>query len=217
LPDGLVLAAIPQREDPRDAIVGKRLAELAAGARIGTSSLRRSAQLRALRPDLVTESIRGNLDTRLRKLDEKQYDAIVLAAAGLKRLGWGGRITEVLEPDVMCSAVGQGALAIETRAGSEMARIAAALDHAATRAAVTAERAVLHALGGGCQAPIGAHALVRDGELKLRAIVAAPDGSALVRAESAGAASEAARLGSETAAELLERGARRIIDTVYQQ
>src|SRR3954462_10473415 len=115
LPVGLVLAAVPPREDPRDAIVGKTLAELPHGARVGTSSLRRSAQLRRLRPDLLVESVRGNLDTRLRKLDEGQYDAILLAAAGLKRLGWGDRIAELLPPEVMCSAVGQGSLAIETR------------------------------------------------------------------------------------------------------
>src|SRR5438309_1006023 len=117
LPDGLVLGAVPQREDARDAIIGKTLAELPLGAKVGTSSLRRSAQLRALRPDLIVESIRGNLDTRLRKLDEGQYDAILLAAAGLKRLGWADRIAEILSPDLMCPAVGQGALAIESRAG----------------------------------------------------------------------------------------------------
>src|SRR5258708_6551311 len=114
LPPGLVLAAVPEREDPRDAVVGKRLADLPQGARVGTSSLRGAAQLRALRPDLQVESVRGNLDTRLRKLDEGQYDAILLAAAGLKRLGWEARIAEILPADVMCSAVGQGALAIET-------------------------------------------------------------------------------------------------------
>src|ERR1700689_1019026 len=115
LPAGLVLAATPEREDPRDALVGRKLADLAHGAKLGTSSLRRAAQLRKLRPDLHIEPVRGNLDTRLRKLDEGQYDAILLAAAGLKRLGWGDRIAEVLEAEVMCSAVGQGARAIETR------------------------------------------------------------------------------------------------------
>src|SRR4051812_48787319 len=154
LPEGLVLAGVPEREDPRDAVIGKTLAELPLGARVGTSSLRRSAQLRRLRPDLIVESIRGNLDTRLRKLDEGQYDAILLAAAGLKRLGWGDRIAEILPVDVMCSAVGQGALAIETRehgAGWDACR---ALNDAATHAAVLAERGVLGALGGGCQVPI---------------------------------------------------------------
>src|ERR1039458_4931437 len=153
LPEGLVLAAVPPREDPRDAIVGRRLGELPHGAKVGTSSLRRAAQLRQLRPDLLIESIRGNLDTRLRKLDEGQYDAILLAAAGLKRLGWADRIAEILEPSQMCPAAGQGALAIETRAG---ATDVAVLDHAATHTAVLAERALLAALGGGCQAPRGA-------------------------------------------------------------
>ncbi len=128
---------------------------------MGTSSLRRTAQLRARRPDLEIESIRGNVDTRLRKLDAGQYDAIVLAAAGLRRLGWENRITELLDPAVMCPAVGQGALAVETRAdGGEALKIASRLEHRASRIAVTAERAVLAALGGGCQVPMGAYATV---------------------------------------------------------
>ena len=131
LPEGLVLAATPEREDPSDAIVGKRLADLPLGAKVGTSSLRRAAQLRRLRPDLAVESVRGNLDTRLRKLDEGQYEAIVLAAAGLKRLGWGARIAEILPADVMCPAVGQGALAIETRAAGPGFDACAALNHPA--------------------------------------------------------------------------------------
>src|SRR6267378_3626617 len=140
---------------PRDAMVGSTLAGLRRGAKVGTSSLRRTSQLRRLRPDLEIESVRGNVDTRLRKLDEGQYTAIVLAAAGLTRLGWANRIAESLPPEVMCPAVGQGALAIETRVGDNVCQ---ALDHAATRAAVTAERAVLRSLGGGCLTPIGAHA-----------------------------------------------------------
>src|SRR3954447_19332256 len=143
LPEGLVLAATPEREDPRDAIAGKRLDELAEGARVGTSSLRRAAQLRMLRPDLSIESVRGNVDTRLRKLDEGQYDAIVLAAAGLSRLGWGARIAELLDADRMCSAVGQGALAIETRSEGEGWNAVQSLDDADTHAAVLAERGVL--------------------------------------------------------------------------
>jgi hydroxymethylbilane synthase len=215
LPEGLVLAAVPEREDPRDAIVGKRLADLPQGAKVGTSSLRRSAQLRKLRPDLVIESVRGNLDTRLRKLDEGQYDAILLAAAGLKRLGWADRIAEILEPSVMCSAVGQGALAIETR-GSGAGRVACApLDHPDTHAAVTAERGVLGALGGGCQVPIGAHATVENGRLHLHAIVASPDGSELIRAESDGSAADAGAIGRALGDELLARGARRILEAVY--
>src|ERR1039458_3459401 len=143
LPLGLVLAAVPEREDARDAVVGSRLNDLATGSKEGTSSLRRAAQLRKLRPDLIVESVRGNLDTRLRKLDEGQYDAILLAAAGLKRLGWGARIAEILPAEMMCPAVGQGALAIETLAwgaGFDAARL---LDHADTHAAVLAERGLL--------------------------------------------------------------------------
>jgi hydroxymethylbilane synthase len=215
LPAGLVLAAVPEREDPRDAIVGKRLADLPAGARVGTSSLRRSAQLRKLRPDLLIESVRGNLDTRLRKLDEGQYDAIVLAAAGLKRLGWVGRIAEFLEADVMCSAVGQGALAIETRSSGAGHDACRALDHSATHSAVLAERGVLGSLGGGCQVPIGAHAQIENGKLRLLGIVAAPDGSEIIRAETEGPVHDAEAIGRALGGVLLEGGARRILEAVY--
>jgi hydroxymethylbilane synthase len=215
LPAGLVLAAVPEREDPRDAVIGKPLAELPQGARVGTSSLRRSAQLKKLRPDLVIESVRGNLDTRLRKLDEGQYDAILLAAAGLKRLGWGDRIAEILPADVMCSAVGQGALAIETRASGAGFDACSALDHAASHAAVMAERGVLGSLGGGCQVPIGAYATVDGGTIRLLGVVASPDGSEIIRAESSGPAGEAESLGQRLGATLLERGARAILDNVY--
>src|SRR5947209_5884274 len=203
LPAGLVLAAVPQREDARDAVVGKRLADLPRGAKVGTSSLRRAAQLRGLRPDLQVESVRGNLDTRLRKLDEGQYDAILLAAAGLKRLGWGDRIAEILPTDVMCSAVGQGALAIETRASGTGFQACLLLDHPTTHAAVTAERGVLGALGGGCQVPIGAYATVHDGVLRILGVVASPDGGELVRAESEGPVGEAESIGRALGAELL--------------
>jgi hydroxymethylbilane synthase len=212
LPEGLVLAAIPEREDPRDAMVGRTLANLALGAKVGTSSLRRAAQLRQLRPDLLVESIRGNLDTRLRKLDEGQYDAILLAAAGLKRLGWGNRIAEILSPEQMCPAVGQGALAIETRAGFDGV---AMLDHADTHIAVLAERGVLGALGGGCQVPIGAYATVSEDRVHIVAIVAAPDGTQVIRAEAEGPAAEASLIGASLAAELLTRGARQILEAVY--
>src|SRR5713101_8645862 len=148
LPAGLTLSAIPQREDPRDALIGKTLAELKDGSKIGTSSLRRAAQLRALGAGLVTENLRGNVDTRLRKLDEGQYDAIVLAAAGLRRLGWEDRIRELLPVEIMCPAVGQGALAIETRNDNGPAQaLVRKLDHAESRTAVTAERALLATLG----------------------------------------------------------------------
>ena len=215
LPAGLVLAAVPEREDPRDAVVGKKLADLQAGAKVGTSSLRRAAQLRKLRPDVKVESVRGNLDTRIRKLDEGQYDAIVLAAAGLKRLGWADRIAEILGADRMCSAVGQGALAIETRAGGAGFDACRALDHAATHAAVLAERGVLGALGGGCQVPIGAYATVADGKVRVQAIVASPDGEELIRGEDSGPAAEAAAIGARLGAELLRQGAARILEAVY--
>lgn len=214
LPEGLVLAATPEREDPRDAIVGKRLDDLAKGAKVGTSSLRRSAQLRRLRPDLRVEAVRGNLDTRLRKLADGQYDAIVLAAAGLKRLGWEERIAEILAPEIMCPAVGQGALAIETASGTGLLACQP-LDHAPTRAAITAERALLGALGGGCQVPIGAHATVADGWLQLLGVVVSPDGRELVRDEAAGPVADAARIGRELGETLLANGADAILESVY--
>jgi hydroxymethylbilane synthase len=216
LPEGLTLAAIPEREDPRDALVGRSLAALSAKARVGTSSLRRAAQLRAQRPDLELENIRGNVDTRLRKLDEGQYDAIVLAAAGLRRLGWENRITELLDADVMCPAVGQGALAVETREDGGAAReIAGKLEHRDSRIAVTAERAVLRALGGGCQVPMGAYATVAGNVVQLRAIIVSPDGTQIIRKESRGAASEAAGIGGALGEELLADGGRQILEAVY--
>lgn len=216
LPQGLKLAAVPQREDPHDALAGRRLAELPQGAKVGTSSLRRVAQLRAARPDLQVESVRGNLDTRLRKLSEGQYDAVVLAAAGLKRLGWADRIAELLPFEVMCPAVGQGALAIETRDdGGAAAAFCARLDDAPTRAAVTAERAVLAELGGGCQVPIGAHAEISRGEMRLIAIVGMPDGTHILRREAVGPSNDALRLGRDLGRELLAAGARDILEMVY--
>ena len=210
LPAGLTLAAIPEREDPRDALIGKPLAELSAGAKIGTSSLRRAAQLHALGRGLVTENLRGNVDTRLRKLDEGHYDAIVLAAAGLRRLGWAERIRELIDVEVMCPAAGQGALAIETRddggAGHEIAR---KLDHAESNAAVTAERSLLATLEGGCQVPIGAHARFDGGVLHLMALVASPDGARVMRDRTQGR--DAVALGRELGERMLASGARDIL------
>lgn len=212
LPEGLMLAAVPEREDARDAIVGKTLDELEAGARVGTSSLRRAAQLKALRPDLLIENIRGNLDTRLRKLDEGLYDSIVLAAAGLRRLGWGDRITQILPVEVMCPAVGQGALAIETRNGSdEAAAVCATLTHVDTLRAVEAERALLNGLGGGCQVPIGAHARIKDGRVHLRGLVARPDGSQVICLEADGDAGEAKAVGVQLSRDLLAAGASELL------
>jgi hydroxymethylbilane synthase len=215
LPAGLVLAAVPPREDPRDAIVGRRLNELAWGSKVGTSSLRREAQLRFQRPDLIVEPLRGNLDTRLRKLQEGWYQAIILAVAGLKRLGWDGAIAEALSTDIMCPAIGQGALALESPEMGPGKDACSRLDDPRTRAEVTAERAVLATLGGGCQVPVGAHATVDAGRLHMRAIVAAPDGSQLVSAESEALPTDAESLGRALANELLHKGARQILDAVY--
>lgn len=216
LPEGLTLSGIPVREDPRDALVGSTLAALPQGAHVGTSSLRRTAQLYALRPDLRIESIRGNVDTRLRKLDEGQFQMILLASAGLRRLGLEHRIDESLSPEQMCPAVGQGALAIETRDDNGAGyRAAQQLDDGRTRSAVTAERAVLATLGGGCQVPIGAHATVADGQVRIRAIVISPDGRRLIRQEDTAAVVDAVELGESLGERLLEAGGRDILEQVY--
>jgi len=214
LPAGLILAAIPEREEPRDALIGCAVADLKAGLRVGTSSLRRSAQLLAYSRRLRIEMLRGNVDTRLRKLDEGQYDAIVLAAAGLRRLGWQDRIRELIPVEIMCPAVGQGALAIETRAdGGAAHKLAGKLDHPASRAAVTAERALLLVLGGGCQVPVGAHAWVANGGIKMVAVVAQPDGTHIVRGELTGV--DPAETGAALGRTLLDQGAREILQEVY--
>jgi hydroxymethylbilane synthase len=214
LPDGLQITATPAREDARDVMIGRKLADLAEGAHVGTGSLRRMAQLYAHRPDLKIESIRGNVDTRIRKLDEGQFDAIVLAAAGLNRLGWSDRIAEYIAVEVLCPAVGQGALAIETRAEGEAMQACLALNHAETNAAIGAERGVLEMLGGGCQVPVGAYATISQGTLHLLAIVIAPDGTKLVRREADGPMSDAVRIGHEVGRELLESGGREILKSV---
>jgi hydroxymethylbilane synthase len=199
LPAGLTLAAIPEREDPRDALVGLALAP---GLRVGTSSLRRSVQLANLNLGLKIESLRGNVDTRLRKLQEGQFDTIVLAAAGLRRLGWADRISSTLPIDVMIPAVGQGALAIETRDdGGEAYRIAQTLEHQDSRRAITAERAFLAVFGGGCQVPIGAHATIDGSEIHLRAFVSDSDGSNTKRGEERG--TDPVGVGEELARRLL--------------
>jgi hydroxymethylbilane synthase len=216
LPAGLTLAAIPERQDPRDGLIGHRLSELGPGARVGTGSLRRAAQLRSLRPDLIIEDIRGNVDTRLRKLDEGRYDAIVLASAGLRRLGWEHRINQLFEPGVMCPAVGQGALAVETRDdGGLPFQVAKGLEQYDARSAVTAERAVLAALGGGCQAPMGAYASVENGMLFLHAVIISPDGAQVIRRDTHGPADDARALGHAVGEQLLEAGGKQILDAVY--
>lgn len=211
LPPDMQLAVFPPRADPRDALIARdqlRLADLPEGAHVGTSSMRRACQLRHLRPDLRISDLRGNVDTRLRKLREGQYDAIVLAAAGLERLGWAGEISEYLDPSVMLPAVSQGILGIEIRAGDDAtAALLAVLDDPAARIAATAERAFLARIGGGCQVPIGAYAQLSSATLTLAGLIGARDGR-VVRGELAGSANDPAALGAQLADDLLDRGGR---------
>jgi len=220
LPEGFVLPAIMAREDPRDAFVSVRhasLAELPAGAVVGTSSLRREAQLRERFPHLAIQPLRGNLDTRLAKLDRGEYAGIVLAVAGLRRLGLGDRIREILSPEASLPAAGQGALAIECRADQPaVAALLAALGDADTSDCVRAERAVSKALGGSCQLPLGAHAVVHGGELHVRGLVASPDGRRIARAEVRGARSDPEDAGRALADALLGRGAAEILASLPQ-
>lgn len=215
LPAGLVIAAVPEREDPRDALVSKGsllFEALPAGARIGTSSLRRQSQLLALRPDLEIIPMRGNVDTRLQKLERGDCEALVLAAAGLKRLGFTSRITSRFREDEICPAVGQGALAIEIRTQNAAVEEAVAeLDDPATHQAVRAERALLKALGGGCALPIAAYAKHQVEHLHLTGVVADPAGRQVVRAASRGDAENPEELGARVASELLGKGARELL------
>jgi hydroxymethylbilane synthase len=219
-PAGLSLGAVPRREDARDVFIardGQPLENLPPRARVATSSLRRQTQLRALRPDLVYVAMRGNLDTRLRKLERGDCEALVLAAAGVHRLGLTECITSYFRLDQICPAVGQGALGIEVRADDPPAREAVArLDHMATHQAVRAERAVLRRLGGGCQVPIAAHAAVEDGHLRLQGLVANLEGTKVVRAQTNGPASGPEALGASVAEDLLCQGAGEILDALSE-
>ena len=213
------LAAIMEREDPRDVFVSKKyksIADLPLGARVGTSSLRRVAQLKAQRRDLEALPLRGNVDTRLRKMQEGEYAAIILAAAGVKRLGRMEWVREFVDLRMMCPAAGQGALAIEARADDRTTfRHVEFLNHEPSRRAVFCERAALNALGGGCQVPIGAYAQEEDGKLILQAVVARPDGSEIIREEQTGDDPE--NLGRSVGEALLAKGARRILEEVYSE
>jgi len=213
LPEGLCLAATPAREDPRDALAGCTLGDLKQGARVGTSSVRRAAQLRVLRPDVQILPIRGNVDTRLRKLASGEFDCILLAAAGLKRLGLASRIAQELSFEEMCPAPGQGALGIETALNGPGFEAAKVLNHPETWAAVTAERAFLEALGGGCQLPAGAIAQLSQDRIRLTALVAARDGSHCIRDSAEG--TDARELGLGLGRALLQQGGRQILDEVY--
>jgi hydroxymethylbilane synthase len=213
------LAAIMKREDPRDAFISVKfssLEELPHGAKVGTSSLRRQCQLKSVRPDLEVFPLRGNVDTRLRKLESGEYDAIILAAAGVLRLGLETHVRSRISADVMCPAVGQGALAIEIRRGDQQTKtLLAFLNDADTHAAIDCERALLGSLGGGCQVPIGAYAEKRGDRLFLRAMVGRPDGSQILREQAEG--TDGLKLGRETAQTLLWRGGDKILNDVYAQ
>ena len=215
LPEGFMLACIGEREDPHDAFVSNHhanLEALPAGSVVGTSSLRRESQLRARFPHLKIEALRGNVQTRLRKLDEGQYAAIILAAAGLKRLGLGDRIRSVISSDDSLPAVGQGALGIECLASRvELKAVLAPLHHADTAACVLAERALSRALAGSCQVPLGGFAEVKGDKLRMRGFVASPDGKRIVRAEQTGSANDPEALGNAVAQDLLAQGAGEIL------
>ncbi|KPK39644.1 MAG: porphobilinogen deaminase [Gammaproteobacteria bacterium SG8_47] len=221
LPDGLHLPVVCPREDPRDAFVSRHSSgflELPAGARVGTSSLRRQCQLREQRPDLEFIDLRGNVNTRLNKLDADEYDAIILASAGLRRLGLGDRITEYLSPEVSLPAIGQGAVGIECR--NDDARVnalIAPLNDADTFVRVRAERAMNARLQGGCQVPIAGYAELGHGVIVLRGLVGRPDGSQVVRGDISGRPEDAEELGNVLAEDLLARGAAAILDALYAE
>jgi hydroxymethylbilane synthase len=217
LAEAFEIAAIPAREDPRDALCSadySSVEELPPHAKVGTSSLRREAQLRAMRPDLVIHPLRGNVDTRLRKLESGEYEAIILALSGLRRLGKTELVRQVMPIEFMCPAAGQGALAIEIRSGDGDVRSALAfLDDKAARSETECERTLLKKLGGGCQVPIGANAKFSGGTLHLQAVVASPDGKTILR--ESGRGGDAAELGALVAGRLLKQGGGAILEQVY--
>lgn len=218
IPSRMMFPAVCRRDDVRDCLVGSTLASLRHGARLGTSSLRRQAQLRHLRPDLDLRDLRGNVDTRLRKVESGEYEAVVVSKAGLDRLGLSQRISEVLSPEVCMPAVGQGAIAVECRLkDTEAGDLLAPLDHAETRAAVIAERALLGALHGGCQVPMGAWARIERGELVMDACVSSVDGTQCVKQRAVAAPEQAGQLGEHMARLLIDAGAQPILEEVSRQ
>jgi len=218
IPSRFMFPAVCRRDDVRDCLVGSTLANLRHGARVGTSSLRRQAQLRRLRPDLDLRDLRGNVDTRLRKVESGEYEAVMVAKAGLDRLGLSKRISEVLSPEVCMPAVGQGAIGVECRLkDTEAGDLLAPLEDAETRTAIIAERALLGALQGGCQVPLGAWARVERGELLLDACVCSVDGSQYVKQRATAPPDQAAQLGEHMARVLIEAGARSILEEVSRQ
>jgi hydroxymethylbilane synthase len=217
-PAGLVIAAVPERADPRDAFIsrdGTAFAKLPPGARLGTSSLRRQSQLRWLRPEIQVVPLRGNIDTRLKKLERGDCEGVVLAAAGVLRLGMESRLTHYFSCEEICPAVGQGALAIELREGDASTHdVLAPLDHLPTHRAVRAERAALRALGGGCQLPIAAHAMLEGEQMALLAVVASPDGKQLLRSSAGGSAREPEALGNAVARDLERQGVQALLSAL---
>jgi len=217
-PSRLMFPAVCRREDVRDCLVGANgatLASLRTGARVGTGSLRRQAQLRRLRPDLDIRDLRGNVDTRLRKVESGEYEAVMLSKAGLDRLGWSARITETMSPEVFLPAVGQGAIALECRLkDTEAAELVGGLDDAESRTAIIAERALLSALHGGCQVPLGAWARIERGELVMDACVCSIDGVQYIKQRATAAPEQAAELGGHMATLLMEAGAQSILEEV---
>jgi len=220
-PSRLSFPAVCRRDDIRDCLIsatGSTLTNLKRHARVGTSSLRRQAQLLHLRADLDIRELRGNIDTRLRKVGDGQYDAIVLAKAGLDRLGWSDRISEIFSPDVFMPAVGQGAIAVETRLGdNETADLLAKLDDSETRSSIIAERAMLKTLQGGCQVPIGAWARIERGEMIIEACVTSADGLKFVKQRLTGTPEQSAELGEQIARMLIAAGAQNILEEVGRQ
>jgi len=218
IPSRLMFPAVCRRDDVRDCLVGSTLANLRQGARVGTSSLRRQAQLRHIRPDLDCRDLRGNVDTRLRKVESGEYDAVMVSKAGLDRLGLGKRIAEILSPEVSMPAVGQGAIAVECRLkDTEAGDLLAPLDDAETRTAIIAERALLGALHGGCQVPLGAWGRIERGELVLEACVCSVDGVQYVKQRASAPPDQAAQLGEHLARLLIEAGAQSILEEVSRQ
>ncbi len=218
-PDGLHLSCITKREDPRDALLsrnGVTFKELPKGANVGTSSLRRQAQLMNIRPDFVIHQLRGNVDTRLRKLKEGQFDAIILAAAGVKRLGLAENVTEYIDPEISLPAIGQGALGIECRVDDrELNDLIAFFNHAESRTCVTGERALLRRLEGGCQVPIACYGRMKEGKLHLTGLVGSVDGKRIIKDTIEGAPEKAEKLGVTLAEKLLVQGADVILREVY--
>lgn len=219
LPDGLEISVITQRENPMDALISKgniKLSDLPRNARVGTGSLRRTTQLLSYRPDLQIVPLRGNIDTRIKKLESEGLDAIILASAGLIRMGWKDIITEIISPEIILPSVGQGAVGIESRRFDvAVLQAIVGLDHEETHLALEAERAFLRVMGGGCQVPIAAYATLNDNKINLKALVGSPDGKQILKSEKNGLSQNAESIGDGLGKELLSMGAGKILEEIY--